>query len=72
MEKSFLECRCPGHDGQTAAFRRTDACGLWRAVANDMTTANSRHTGPEAMTPLANKDARLIGALHGTSPFDVK
>ena len=40
---------------------------LCATVGNDLATANSGHTGAEAMAALADELARLISALHGTN-----
>ena len=38
------------------------------AAGNDLATACRGHARAEAMTPLADDFARLISALHGSSP----
>src|SRR5215468_6165812 len=39
---------------------------LGAARADDIAPADSRHPRAEAMTPLADQLARLVGAFHGT------
>lgn len=66
-ELSEMQATRPDRPGSSILGGQTLAA-FGAPVANDMTAANGRHAGPEAMTALAYEDAGLIGAFHGKSP----